>query len=546
MTGSEPKGYWAYEVMKKLFEASSFTFFHSVEMTGSENMPPPGVPTLLCFNHGNGLCDPVLLISHIPRTVRFAAKDTLWKDPLFGIFIRNSGAVPVQRRAEHGKDANNQDFFSAMYEALADGDCVGIAPEGSSKYGPDLMSLKPGTARIALEAVKRGPADMKVHIVVVGINYLHREKWRSNVLLELAPPILVDRAMADREDSRATCEEITNRIFATMNKQTLRAPDASVFRAALLALRVYSGHGKNTLLPVGPSMTLPEFVSLLKFFINLLSDSRFRSSSVVAEEAVQCEDDHQKRDSLRRIALTALGVYRKALKASGLADGRVQWFAKKSTAGPLLTLGMEVCLRACMSAAYGLLALPGTLAWMPVWVLVKRREQAIMRKGIEGWFDTVTENKLLISFAMITAATAVAGMWKGLKHALALAALMWLSLRWMEDGIAAARELKSLLVVVRLWLRGDQLSPLVELRGEARAALIALMATSEAPPVQIRPAPWALFAYFDLRRRRKKDWNECLKFKDVEPFSVLGELVTPRPSLIDLGMIPDVNDIEPS
>ena len=86
---------------------SSGAFYATIELRGEENIPKPGEACILCFNHGN-LADPKLIIRATPRMVRFCAKDTLWKIPIMGTFVANSGAVPVYRARDHkGKNTRS-------------------------------------------------------------------------------------------------------------------------------------------------------------------------------------------------------------------------------------------------------------------------------------------------------------------------------------------------------------------------------------------------------------------------------------------------------
>jgi 1-acyl-sn-glycerol-3-phosphate acyltransferase len=71
-----------YDVIRQMFRAVAAVFYATTETHGLESFPPAGAPTILCFNHGNGLGDPVVLIRKTPRMVRFCAKDALWKTPL--------------------------------------------------------------------------------------------------------------------------------------------------------------------------------------------------------------------------------------------------------------------------------------------------------------------------------------------------------------------------------------------------------------------------------------------------------------------------------
>ena len=71
-----------YCVIRHIFRAVSSVFYATTECHGVENVPADGDPTILCFNHGNGLADPLVLISKTPRVLRMCAKDSLWSVPV--------------------------------------------------------------------------------------------------------------------------------------------------------------------------------------------------------------------------------------------------------------------------------------------------------------------------------------------------------------------------------------------------------------------------------------------------------------------------------
>ena len=102
--------------IQSLFRLISFAFYRHVELKGGYNLPPDGVPTLLCITHTNGLADAVVSMAKVPRFLRICAKDTLWKHPVFGPFIEASGAIPVMRAKEHGSNTDNTGVFRAVSE----------------------------------------------------------------------------------------------------------------------------------------------------------------------------------------------------------------------------------------------------------------------------------------------------------------------------------------------------------------------------------------------------------------------------------------------
>jgi len=81
----------------------------------------------------------------------------------------------------------NMNLFRTAISALRNGDCLGFAPEGVSRFLPYMeQPFKTGVARIALDAVRQateaGETEFEVNIVAVGLVFTHREKFRSGAL----------------------------------------------------------------------------------------------------------------------------------------------------------------------------------------------------------------------------------------------------------------------------------------------------------------------------------------------------------------------------
>lgn len=280
-----------YRGIRLWFSACGTGFYATTEVHGLEHLPRSG-PTIICFNHGNGLADPLLLIRKTPRMVRFCAKNTLWKVPVMKYFIRNSGAVPVYRAVEHGdtaKDLNTQ-VFAKVIEALHAGDCLGFAPEGVSRFLPYIeQPLKTGLARIAIEAVQQaqaaGDAHFSVALVPVGLTYTHREKFRSDVCIRYLPPLRVDapRLEAYRSedgslDSYAAARGITQELSAALESITINAPTWDAMRLAITAARLHQ--------PAGTQMTLSQYTSLVRGWAEVLSigvEGRLQGTSKYTE-----------------------------------------------------------------------------------------------------------------------------------------------------------------------------------------------------------------------------------------------------------------------
>ena len=262
-----------YSFIREWFRLAAAGFYSTTEVHGLENMPPNGVPCIVCFNHGNGLADPAVLIRKTPRMVRFCAKDSLWSTPIFKYFIRNSGAVPVYRPGEHGEKAKemNVEMFRRVIGALRQGDCVGFAPEGVSRFLPYMeQPFKTGLARLALEAVtlsnEAGDPDFCVHLVPVGLIYTHREKFRSDLCMRYMPPIKVDANLIRKHttsdgkvDTFTLAKQITVEISHALDKSTINAPTWDVLNLAITAARLHS--------PVGTDLSLGQYLTLLRGWV---------------------------------------------------------------------------------------------------------------------------------------------------------------------------------------------------------------------------------------------------------------------------------------
>jgi 1-acyl-sn-glycerol-3-phosphate acyltransferase len=96
--------------------------------------------------------DPVMIgmvLWKLGRLPRFLAKESLFRLPVVGWFLRRSGQVPVSR----GGAARGSAPLDAAQKIAEEGRIVVIYPEGSLTRDPDMWPMrgKTGAARMALE-----------------------------------------------------------------------------------------------------------------------------------------------------------------------------------------------------------------------------------------------------------------------------------------------------------------------------------------------------------------------------------------------------------
>ncbi len=288
-----PAGVLVYRLLQRFLGFLLSVFYRQIEVVGLEHVPAEHEgPVIFAGNHPNSLLDPALIITSCGRVVHFAAKDILFKTAPARAVLRGLGAVPIARKMDHqGGAVDNQEAFDALFTVLGEGRAMGIFPEGISHDEAQLARLKTGAARIALGAFERHP-NAPLKIVPCGLNYTHRRRFRSRVLVQFGPPIVVDAARlarwksSDREEVRALTDEIEDGLRAL----TVNATDWDTLRVVDGVRRLYQP----------PEVTLAQRVELARRF-------------------AEAHDELSHREDVRAL-LERVRAYLDRLASSGLTD----------------------------------------------------------------------------------------------------------------------------------------------------------------------------------------------------------------------------------
>ena len=408
------------------------TFFRRIDVVGIENVPDEG-PVIFAGNHPNALMDGFLLIAKCGRwPLHFMANAKLWEYRLLAPVLNTIGAVPVYRREEHDGEVDNQKAFERLYDVIESGDCMGIFPEGISHAESQLVKLKTGTARIALSVTARGQAD--VRIIPCGLNYIHRHRFRSQVLIEFGEPIIIDNRWLQEygDDEQATVRKLTEHLSNALVNVTLNAPDWRTLRFIQAARRLYK--------PASADLAPGEYVELSRRFVDgyLL--------------AIDDPELQAFRDEVEN--------YQARLDMLGLKDHQLR---------QPVTLGhafRKVVLRSLTMLALLPLAIPGALLHLPVgWIA------ATVGERFSYEMDDIATLKvfatiLLLPLLYIGIGIAVGinfGFWWAFVAVVALSFSFFASIRLIE---AEAGLLISMLSILKLTRLGSEVEDLRELRTE--------------------------------------------------------------------------------
>ena len=113
-------------------------------LRGEDHLPTHGAAVLVC-NHVSWV-DAVLLMAASPRPIRFLMDHRIFRVPLLGTLFRLAKAIPVAPR--HEDPAAYEAALAAADQVLAEGDLLGIFPEGGITVDGRLQPFKGGVARI--------------------------------------------------------------------------------------------------------------------------------------------------------------------------------------------------------------------------------------------------------------------------------------------------------------------------------------------------------------------------------------------------------------
>lgn len=143
---------WAWRFLVKLVVLVLTRLFGwklSARLEGE--LPASGEPVVVVANH-TGYLEPFLLGHALWKLtghwVHALAKAELFRIPVFGTMARAAGGIPVERQSTQGRST----AYSAAVDSLEQGGAIYIAPEGTCSHDGELLPLRHGAARLALQA----------------------------------------------------------------------------------------------------------------------------------------------------------------------------------------------------------------------------------------------------------------------------------------------------------------------------------------------------------------------------------------------------------
>jgi 1-acyl-sn-glycerol-3-phosphate acyltransferase len=251
-----------YRIAAGLVRLMLKIYFRSIETTGRERIPRDG-PAVFASNHPNSTIDPFVLGTLVGRKLNFMAMSGFFEMKPVAWFLDRCGVIPIHRRQDDPtKMDQNIGAFAAAFRALEAREAIGIFPEGLTHDDPQIKKIKTGAARISLGAEARNHFRLAVQVVPVGLNYMDKTKFRSDLLINVGEPIDAKTyEAAYRSDPqaavRAMTDELQHRLeglIVNLEEPALRRLQRALEEIFLERLREVadSGEGGNAIADTFP------------------------------------------------------------------------------------------------------------------------------------------------------------------------------------------------------------------------------------------------------------------------------------------------------
>ena len=149
---------------------------YRLRVRGVERHVPDAGAALIVCNHVSYM-DALLLSASVPRPVRFVMYYRIFETKFLGIGVmtwifRTGKAIPIAGAREN--PALMRRAFDAIDAALADGELVGIFPEGALTSNGEIAKFKSGVEHILARAAERGQV---VPVVPMALRGMWASMW---------------------------------------------------------------------------------------------------------------------------------------------------------------------------------------------------------------------------------------------------------------------------------------------------------------------------------------------------------------------------------
>ena len=170
-----------YYRLARILVWTGVTRYHRVKGThGFHHFPEDDAPAIVVSNHQNGMMDPLVSCSFVPRQIHWLTRADVFWNPIARHIMYGFNQMPIYRQRDRVADIRkrNDIIFDVCVERLRAGAMMGIFPEGNHAPFPSLRSFKGGLAALLELAVRRDPQLADIRVMPVGLDYEHYAEYK--------------------------------------------------------------------------------------------------------------------------------------------------------------------------------------------------------------------------------------------------------------------------------------------------------------------------------------------------------------------------------
>ncbi len=181
-----------YRFVRPLAAVTLKMHFRKIYFSNIEDIPE-GYPIIFAVNHPTAFIEPSILACFQPHPLHFLVRGDFFRNSFFRGFLERLHMIPIYRLKDGGysKLKNNYVTMERCFEALRKHKAIMILAEGGCEHEKRVRPIRKGTARIAFGAFEKYQLK-DIRIVPIGVNYTFADRVRSDVMMEVGDPILLE------------------------------------------------------------------------------------------------------------------------------------------------------------------------------------------------------------------------------------------------------------------------------------------------------------------------------------------------------------------
>ncbi len=202
---SLPDPWFYYGFVLPVYRLFLKLYFGPIVITGREHVPKHG-PAVLAVKHYSRW-DPSFLYLLSFRPMRYMTNANQFEG-IQGWCIRRLGAFPVDISRPQSSSLRHS------IDLLHQGHKLVIFPEGGIVRDQPLRSLKPGLARLVLQAESTASSPISIPIIPIGLRYEPDDQRGAKVFINIGPPLFTSQVSAKERKQAAV--ELTEMLQTAM------------------------------------------------------------------------------------------------------------------------------------------------------------------------------------------------------------------------------------------------------------------------------------------------------------------------------------------